>query len=254
MMTLITRLSSLSPMSWVTFLWPWTKPPPISPRPISALPLTCSACGSILQPCMHPRGVDRHSKLSPGYGISPLRPFVHGNGPLVKLLHILVTNAPDSIPRPMLGGTDGMSKLVVDEALGLLASYSMTALTPETVTMHRLVQAVVLSSMPPPRGKGESFEDEDPLKTALEWLYNVIPTDPQNNTAAWPLFRAITPHAESLAAHFPLGSQPSSLARVQGELGLFQTSQGQYEQALRLNQSSLAIAEATFGMMPSTWL
>ena len=165
----------------------------------------------------------------------------------VKLLHILAYYAPDSVPRPMLGGTDGMSKLVVDEALGLLASYSMTALTPETVTMHRLVQAVVLSSMPPPRGKGESFEDEDPLKTALEWLYNVIPADPQNNTAAWPLFRAILPHAESLAARFPLGSQPSSLARVQGELGLFQTSQGQYEQALRLNQSSLAIAEATFG-------
>lgn len=162
----------------------------------------------------------------------------------VKLLYILACYAPDGVPRPMLGGTDGISKLSVDEALGLLASYSMIALTSDTVTMHRLVQAVILSK-PLLESEGKAFEDGNPLNTALEWLVRVIPADPETNTAAWPLFRAILPHAESLAARFPAGSQPASLGMVQSELGLFQTSQGQYDKALMLYQSALAIAEAT---------
>ena len=60
-----------------------------------------------------------------------------------RLLGVLARYAPDAIPRAMLGGTAARED--TDEALGLLASYSMITLTTETVSIHRLLQAVILT-------------------------------------------------------------------------------------------------------------
>jgi hypothetical protein len=68
----------------------------------------------------------------------------------------------------------------VDEALGLLASYSMITLTAHTVSMHRLVQAVILETPADPRT--ELLRD-----IALAWLNRAFPLQPQNDVAAWPL-------------------------------------------------------------------
>ena len=57
---------------------------------------------------------------------------------------MLARYAPDAIPRAMLGG-DAPGREDTDEALGLLASYSMITLTTETVSIHRLLQAVILA-------------------------------------------------------------------------------------------------------------
>ena len=67
----------------------------------------------------------------------------------ITLLHILACYAPDNLPRVVLGGDDDPDRLAVDEALGVLASYSMITLTPDAVSMHRLVQAVILARQPP---------------------------------------------------------------------------------------------------------
>jgi NB-ARC domain len=66
--------------------------------------------------------------------------------PAITLLLILACYAADGVPRIILGGKDDTTTLAVDEALSVLASYSMITLTPEVVSMHRLVQAVVLTS------------------------------------------------------------------------------------------------------------
>ena len=129
-----------------------------------------------------------------------------------------------------------------DEALGLLASYSMITLTTETVSIHRLLQAVILARPDSTGDDMRSLRD-----TALDWLNTAIPDAPATNMAGWPLLRALVPHAETLASHFPPGDQPEALGRVQNEIALFLTSQGDYAQALSLRQSALAIAKATFG-------
>ena len=164
----------------------------------------------------------------------------------VTLLHILACYAPDNIPRVILGGSDDPDRLAVDEALGVLASYSMITLTPETVSLHRLVQAVILARQPS-EGEEATFGDESPLTTALEWLDQALPADPGANMAGWPLLRALVPHAENLAVLFPSEARPERLARVHNELGIFHRSQGQYAQALALRKDALAIYESARG-------
>jgi tetratricopeptide (TPR) repeat protein len=173
----------------------------------------------------------------------------------IGLLHILACYAPDNIPRVILGGADDdADRLAVDEALGVLASYSMITLTPETVSMHRLVQAVLLARQPP-GDDGAAFGGELPLATALDWLNQALPANPDRNLAGWPLLRALLPHAENLAALYPADDRPERLARVQNELGLFRQSQGEYAQALILRESALAIYESALGPdHPSTAL
>jgi tetratricopeptide (TPR) repeat protein len=170
----------------------------------------------------------------------------------IMLLRILACYAPDEIPRSILGGGDDAQKLAVDEALGALASYSMITLTAETVSMHRLVQAVIQARQVSV-DQDSAFGGWDPLATALIWLNHAIPADPDRNVAGWPLLRALTPHGDSLAALFQPGKQPMRLGRLQGQLALFHSSQGQYQQARALGWSALAIMAATLGLdHPST--
>jgi tetratricopeptide (TPR) repeat protein/MinD-like ATPase involved in chromosome partitioning or flagellar assembly len=164
----------------------------------------------------------------------------------LKLLRILACYAPDAVPRTILGGREDTNKLAVDEALGVLASYSMIVVMPEAVNMNKLVQAVILA-MPPSEDGDRVFGGESALTTALEWLDDAIPEDPAINLAGWPLLRALLPHAQNIARLFPAGDLPIKLGRVQSELAMFQDSQGQYEQALTLRESALTIYEATLG-------
>jgi tetratricopeptide (TPR) repeat protein len=164
----------------------------------------------------------------------------HRSPAAARLLGVIACYAPDAIPRAMLGR--GAPVEDTDEALGLLASYSMITLTTTTVSIHRLLQAVTLTR------PGDTGDDPRSLRdTALDWLNAAIPDDPDVNMAGWPLLRALVPHAEALASHFPPGQQPQALGRVQNEIGLFLSSQGDYAQALSLRQSALAIAEAALG-------
>ncbi len=164
----------------------------------------------------------------------------------ITLLHILACYAPDNIPRVVLGGHGDPGRLAVDEALGVLASYSMITLTPQAVSMHRLVQAVLLARHPPD-GHSSPFEDQPPLATALDWLDEALPADPGTSMAGWPLLRALIPHAGNLAALYPADARPATLGRIQNELGVFRQSQGEYEQARALHESALAISESASG-------
>jgi len=167
---------------------------------------------------------------------------IHERSPQASaMLGVLAHYAPDAIPRAMLGGSAPRED--TDEALGLLASYSMITLTPDTVSIHRLLQAVILTQP----GHGAGDDAPSPRDTALDWLGLAIPDNPSTNVAAWPLLRVLVTHAEALAGHFPPGQQPQALGRVKNEIAMFLYSQGDYAQALPLQQSGLAVYEAVLG-------
>ena len=157
-----------------------------------------------------------------------------------QMLGVLAQYAPDAIPRAMLGGEAPRED--ADEALGLLASYSMITLTTGAVSIHRLLQAAILAH--PDHVPGDVSSPRD---TALDWLSATIPDDPDTNTAGWPLLRALVPHAETLASHFPPGERSFALGRVQTEIATFLNSQGDYTRALTLRQSALGIIETALG-------
>jgi tetratricopeptide (TPR) repeat protein len=155
------------------------------------------------------------------------------------LLRVLACYAPDGIPRRIIGGCDaGPGE---DEALGLLASYSMITLTAETVSMHKLVQAVILAA------PDDSTAVPPPRDTALAWLDDAVPRDQGTNMTAWPYLRALIPHAEAVTGWFLAGEEPAVLARVLNEIALFHRSQGAYQDALRLLVVVLRIAQRTYG-------
>lgn len=115
------------------------------------------------------------------------------------LLGVIAQYAPDAIPRVILGGDAPRED--TDEALGLLASYSMVTLTAATVSVHRLLQAVVLTRPNVTGGDALGLRD-----TALDWLEEVISDASEMNMAGWPLLRALVPHI----GRWPTVSRPAS--------------------------------------------
>jgi len=155
-----------------------------------------------------------------------------------RLLGVLARFAPDAVPRVMV--VWDATREDIDEALGLLASYSMVTLTADAVSVHRLLQAVILAQDGPD-------EDRRLLDEALDWLHTAIPGDPRNDMAGWPLLRTLAPHAEALTARYPPGTEPERLAVVQNEIAMFLASQGEYTRALPLAERALAIIESALG-------
>ena len=158
------------------------------------------------------------------------------------LLGALACYASDSIPRAIIGdpGNDGRE----DETLGLLASYSMITLTAGTVSMHKLVQAVILAA---PGGTGTGGDGPQPRDRALEWLNGALPPDPDTDVAAWPFLRALIPHAEAVASRYAAGQEPPALHRVLNQIAMFHQVQGTYQEALRLRDVCLDIARRLYG-------
>jgi tetratricopeptide (TPR) repeat protein len=147
--------------------------------------------------------------------------------------------APDGIPRQIIGG--GEAGPGEDEALGLLASYGMITLTADAVSMHKLVQAVILA------GPDDSGNAQQPRDTALEWLYDALPGKVATNVAAWPFLRVLIPQAEAVASRYATEEAPIALGLVLGSIGQFHQSQGTYQDALRLRKASLGIAQSIHG-------
>jgi hypothetical protein len=154
------------------------------------------------------------------------------------LLRVLACYAADGIPRRIIGGNGaGPGE---DEALGLLASYSMITLTAEVVSMHKLVQAVILAV--PDSGAAPL-----PQGTALEWLDEALPPDPDTNVTAWPFQRALIPHAQAVVGRYAVGEEPAAVTRVHNEIAVFHRSQGAYQDALTLDYTALDIAQRVYG-------
>ncbi|GIN04854.1 tetratricopeptide repeat protein [Planomonospora venezuelensis] len=110
----------------------------------------------------------------------------------VRLLRLLACYAPDQLPCTVLNGVEDADEFAVAEALGVLASYSM--ITPsvdrQSVSVHRLVQAVILAEMP--GGKRSAVRAE-----AAALLEAALPDDPQR-TSSWPAYARLLPHARAV--------------------------------------------------------
>ncbi|MGC5010168.1 FxSxx-COOH system tetratricopeptide repeat protein, partial [Streptosporangium sp. DT93] len=171
------------------------------------------------------------------------------------LLRVLACYAPDDIPRLLLGALppgDHQDEAMEsgekewDEALGVLASYSMITRTgvdeAETISMHRLFQSVI----------HHGLDYDDPRqhiarRTALTWVNQALPTDPDSNVSGWPIWRDLMPHIDALVSCHRHGSEPVELSLVLNQATLFTRVQGQHQRAHDLAQRALAIAKAAHG-------
>ncbi|MFT7837749.1 tetratricopeptide repeat protein [Saccharothrix sp. BKS2] len=154
--------------------------------------------------------------------------------PAGDLLRQLAWYASDDIPRDLVTtGTDAPEPDVV-EALGRLAAYSMITLTADTITVHRLVQAVTRTPDPadPHRRPDDIAHARDTTTTVLATaLADAAPGLP----ADWPVFRTVLPHARALLEHTHPDTDTALLCTLADRLGRYLNNQGDPATAIALH-------------------
>ncbi|WP_182876986.1 tetratricopeptide repeat protein [Microbispora sp. H10670] len=159
----------------------------------------------------------------------------------VRLLRVLACYAPDDIPRDILGDDD---RPMVLDALRLLHSYSLVTLTEDTVSVHRLVQAVVAGEdQTRPAPKGGSARD-----LALAWLAGAWTASARLSPSDGRLRRRVlSPHVENLVRHHSIGGEPREHDQIFREAARHERDEGNYRRARTFASHALAIDRATLG-------
>ncbi|WP_125677076.1 tetratricopeptide repeat protein [Amycolatopsis sp. WAC 04182] len=146
-----------------------------------------------------------------------------------RVLRQLAWYAPGGIPRNLLAGA--VEELELSEALGRLAAYSMITPTGNTVTVHRLVQAVTRTPDPtdPHRQPADIATARDTTTTML--ATNLSKLDPRT-PADWPALRMLLPHARALLEHTTPDTDTSQTSFLLNELGVYLKGQGDISTAI----------------------
>ncbi|MFI1955652.1 tetratricopeptide repeat protein [Streptomyces xinghaiensis] len=180
------------------------------------------------------------------------------NPDAVELLRILAYCAPDPLPRDVL--TPALpDPHAVDQALGLLAAYSMITLTDTTVTVHRLVQAVLRTTTPPPEPpaqpswlrrlfrRPQADTAPHPSGATLSLLGQATPSGSPGEIACWSRWQDLLPHIQSVAVHHNDARPHPRAASLLGQTAFYLRARGQATLALPLEERALSIAETALG-------
>ncbi|MFK0153966.1 FxSxx-COOH system tetratricopeptide repeat protein, partial [Streptomyces sp. NPDC090493] len=176
----------------------------------------------------------------------------------VELLQILSYCAPDPLPRRILA-TALPTMREVDQALGVLAAYSMITLADSTVAVHRLVQTVVRSTtptaMPIPQlrrmlrllRRSRPASEPHPCASAVDLLYAAMPPGPPGEVQSWPAWQELLPHTQTVYTHYASADTPANLATLLGQAAFYLMARGQAALALPLEERALAVTKTALG-------
>jgi tetratricopeptide (TPR) repeat protein len=167
-----------------------------------------------------------------------------------ELLTVCAFLAPDDLPRALLTDHAGLlpdplaaavaDRLGFQQTLGTLRRYSLATVTPETVGVHRLVQAVVRHALDPDQARVWAA-------AAVGLVLAGFP-DQAEDFGAWPMTARLLPHALAATDHAQaLGVDPIAIAGLLHQAGRYLWSRAEYTQAKALHQRGLSIREAEFG-------
>ncbi|MGI5240583.1 tetratricopeptide repeat protein [Dactylosporangium sp. CA-139066] len=142
-----------------------------------------------------------------------------------QMLRVLAWYASEAVPRTLLSAL--ADPATTARAVGRLAAYSMITLNPatDTISVHRLVQAVTRTSVADLRTAGDLI---DSWRTAVQGLTDAVPAGWQD-PGSWPAWRTLLPHIDVLAAAPAPGESDldaRGLALLLHRTGLFLRSQG----------------------------
>ena len=158
--------------------------------------------------------------------------------------------APDAIPRRLLSAhaTDISSplgnvlqdQLSYNRILSAVGRYSLMTITPDTLTVHRLVQTVARSNLSP-------HDKRYWASTALSVIDHAFPRG-SSNPANWGICSPLVPHALVVADHAEeLGVDLDSAAGLLNDLGVYLWARSELEEAKELHTRALSLEEVKFG-------
>ena len=165
-----------------------------------------------------------------------------------QLLHLCAFLASDDIPLDLLREGEDLlpealartahDELALDEALAALLRFSLVSRAESSLSVHRLVQAVVRRSL--------GAEARPWAERALRLLTAAFPAEGFREVAAWPRCSRLLPHA--LACLERVGDDPPAIAAdLLDAVGCYLDGRGQYQEARTLLERSVAIEEAARG-------
>jgi tetratricopeptide (TPR) repeat protein len=166
-----------------------------------------------------------------------------------RLLRIMAWWAPEAIPRTLLTPLGDQGE--VTAALGDLAAYNMITLDNESVTVHRLVQAVARTADPidPHRQPSDIHGAYQQATDLLDQSHPSTYWDP----AGWPMWRALLPHIDALADYSDPENDALALIHLLDKTAGFLRDQGAVQRAITyLTRSVAANQRICGGLAPST--
>ena len=173
------------------------------------------------------------------------------NPSVTALLNLCSFLAPDAIPRKLLVEQSkrlpsDLASLVSDDlkwagAIRLLGRFSLAASDGESITMHRVVQAVMRDRL-----------DDEQRKTfaaaAVKIVNHAVPGDLLTNLASWPIIQQLLPHAKESATHAEqLGIEPEATGRLLNKVGLYLRIRAEFVEAKSILERAVRIDEQAFG-------
>ncbi|WP_053742923.1 tetratricopeptide repeat protein, partial [Streptomyces sp. NRRL WC-3618] len=162
----------------------------------------------------------------------------------VQVLYTAAWLAPDDIPHTLLTppGTDPDD---IAEAIGTLATYSMITATETTLSVHRMVQAVLRTPQTSDdTQRPRNVQGRDDAEQAV--LHSLAPPPGHNNTtdSQWD---NLTPHLVTLAATTPPGHHNPPLTDAYNTTANRLHHQGHTARAIPLLEATLAQREQVLG-------
>lgn len=154
----------------------------------------------------------------------------------ISILRILAWLGPDDIPRGVVYKF-AEDEFEVDSALGLLSAYSMISLTSDSVSIHRLVQAVIRASEDSP-----TASDSHPHKLAAIALYADLDLEPEVSADSWPLWRRLVPHIEAVSDHVTVEEASDYARAALYYAARFLRTQSQFKPALVCAERAVQMA------------
>ena len=168
-----------------------------------------------------------------------------------ELLSLTAFLAPDDIPRDALGeASEGLppalaeavrDPLALDEAIAALRRCSLIEVQEASLSVHRLVQAVVRERL---------SEDERRAWTdrAVDLVWSVFPKDLEDARTVWPICARWLPHARAATGHAEaLGVAGEAVHLLLKDAAKYLRMRGAFADSKELFSRALAIAERVHG-------
>ncbi|MGW9370398.1 NB-ARC domain-containing protein [Streptomyces xanthophaeus] len=134
------------------------------------------------------------------------------------LLRLLAWYAPDRIPLSLLDGL--ASPPALNDALGLLTTYSMITSDPAAATLaiHPLVQALARTPDPDDPHRAPGLVDEARTHATTQ-VDAALPTT-SDIPATWPTWSILLPHVAALTGHAPANCDTPATASILNRTGI----------------------------------
>jgi tetratricopeptide (TPR) repeat protein len=148
-----------------------------------------------------------------------------------QVLRQLAWYAPGPIPRHLITTSIDAPETDLLHALGRLAAYSMITLTPDTVSVHRLVQAVTRTPDP-----NDPFRQPHAIAAALHTATSSLARTARTHDpllpGSWAHYQAILLHAQALLANAAPDTDTDDTCLLLHGLGIYLHDQGNLPLAL----------------------